>query len=72
MCYYSNTIALNLLSMFVHPFIFHTHLIQFSVAVGLEPTSAVTGREAGYTLARSPVHHRATQRQTTVHAHTHS
>jgi len=33
--------------------------------VGLEPIPAVIGREAGYTLDRSPVHHRATQRQTT-------
>ena len=31
---------------------------------GLEPIPAVIGREAGYTLDRSPVHHRATQRQT--------
>ena len=31
---------------------------------GVEPIPAVIGREAGYTLHRSPVHHRATQRQT--------
>jgi len=31
---------------------------------GLEPIPAVIGREAGYTLDRSPVHHRAIQRQT--------
>jgi len=29
------------------------------VAGGLEPGTAVSGREAGYTLDRSPVHHRA-------------
>jgi len=31
---------------------------------GLEPIPAAIGREAGYTLDRSSVHHRATQRQT--------
>ena len=36
------------------------------VVGGLEPIPAVIGREAGYTLDRSPVHHRATQRQTTT------
>jgi len=36
----------------------------------LELFPAVIGREAGYTLDRLPVHHRATQRQTTMHAHT--
>ena len=30
------------------------------------------GRDAGYTVDRLPVHHRATQRQTTTHTHTHS
>ena len=30
---------------------------------GLEPVPVVIGREVGYTLERSPVHHRATQRQ---------
>jgi len=34
---------------------------------GLEPIPAVIGRKAGYTLDRLPVHHRATQRQTTTH-----
>ena len=38
----------------------------------LEPISAVIRREAGYTLDRSPVHQRVTQRQTTTHANTHS
>jgi len=41
-------------------------------AGGLEPIPAVIGREAGYTLDRSPVYHRATQRQTrqtTTHTH---
>jgi len=32
---------------------------------GLESAPAVIGQEAGYTLDRSPVHHRATQRQMT-------
>ena len=31
---------------------------------GLEAIPAVIRREAGYTLDRSPIHHRATQRQT--------
>jgi len=39
-----------------HPSNFYTCLIQFRVAV--------IRREAGFTLDRSPVHHRATQRQT--------
>jgi len=30
------------------------------VAGGLEPIPAIIGRKAGYTLDRSPVHHRAT------------
>jgi len=55
----------------LHPSVFHTCFIQFRVAGGLEPTPAVTGREAGYSLDRSPVHHRATQRQTR-HNPTHS
>ena len=37
---------------------------------GLEPIPANFGREAGYTLDRSPVHRRATQRQTSTHTHT--
>ena len=39
---------------------------------GLETIPAIIGREAGYTLDRSPVHHSATQRQTrhtTMHTH---
>ena len=36
-------------------------------AGGLEPIPAVIGRKAGRTLDRSPVHHRATQRQKTTH-----
>ena len=51
------------------------HLHFGRVAGGLEPIPVVIGREVGYTLDRSPVHHRATQRQmrqTTMHAHTHS
>ena len=44
----------------VHPSIFYTRLIQFRAAGGLEPIPAVIGREARYTLDRSPVHHRAT------------
>jgi len=50
-------------------------LIQFRLAGGPEPFPAVIGREAGYTLDRSPVHHSATQRQTrqtTTHAHAHT
>jgi len=39
------------------------------VAGWLEPIPVVIGREAGYTLDRSPVHH---TRQTTTHTHTHS
>jgi len=49
-----------------------TILIQFRVAGGLKPIPEVIRQEAGFTLDRSPVHHRATQRQTTTHAHTHS
>ena len=48
----------------VHPSIhpsFYTRLIQFRVLGGLEPIPAVIRREAGFTLDRSPVHHRATQ-----------
>jgi len=40
---------------YIHPSIFYTRLIQFRI--GLEPIPAVIGREAGYTLDRSPVHH---------------
>jgi len=47
-------------------------LNPFQGCGGLEPIPAVIGREAGYTLDRSQVHHRATQRQTTIPAHTHS
>ncbi|XP_055362906.1 Fc receptor-like protein 5 [Betta splendens] len=38
----------------------------------LEPIPAGYGREAGYTLDGSPVHRRATHRQTTIHSHTHT
>ncbi len=38
---------------------------------GLEPIPAGIGREAGYTLDRSPVNHRA-DRQTTTDAHIHT
>jgi len=40
-----------------------------------KPVPAVIGREAWFTLDRSPVHHRDTQRQTrhtSINAHTHS
>ena len=62
------------LVQFIHTSIFYTCFIQFRVVGGLEPVSAVIRREAWYTLDRSPVHHRAIQRQTrhaTMHAHTH-
>jgi len=42
---------------FIHPF--STAQSFGRVAGGLEPIPAVFGREAGYTLDRSPVHHRA-------------
>jgi len=51
----------------IHPFSIPDNPIKW-----LEPIPAAIGREAGYTLDRSPVHHRATQKQTTMHAHTHS
>ena len=54
-----------MLSQNFHPSIFYTCLFRRSGR--LEPIPAVIGREAGYTLGRSPVHHRATQRQTTTH-----
>ena len=56
--------------LFIHPSIFYTCFIQLRVVGGLEPIPAVTGWEAGYTLDRSPGHHRATQRQTTMPTHT--
>ena len=44
-----------------HPSIhFLYRLIRWSGRGGLEPIPAVIGRKAGYTLDRSPVHHRAT------------
>jgi len=48
-----------------HPSIFYTRLICRSGrgGAGAYPSS----QEAGYTLDRSPVHHRTTQRQTTTH-----
>ena len=55
-----------------HPSIHFLHPLNPSVGSrgGLKPIQAVIGREAGYTLDRSLVHHRATQRQkrqTTTH-----
>ena len=37
--------------------IFYTSLIQFRFVGGLEPIPAAIGREAGYTLERSPVNY---------------
>ena len=42
--------------VFIYPSIFYTRLIRQSGRG--EPIPAVIGREAGYTLDRSPVHHR--------------
>jgi len=47
----------------IDPSILYTRLIRRSGRRGLEPIPAIIGREAGYTLNRLPVHHRATQRQ---------
>jgi len=41
----------------IHPSVFCARLIQLRAAMGLEPIPAVIGREAGYTLDRSSVHH---------------
>ena len=48
----------------IHPFIHFLHPPVLTWGRrGVEPIPAFTGREAGYTLDRSPVHQRATQRQ---------
>ena len=43
---------------FIHPFSILAYS-NLEVTGGLKPISAVIGREAGYTLDRTPVHHRA-------------
>ena len=57
-----------------HPSIHFLYLLNPLVGSwgGLEPIPAVLGWEAGYTLDRSLVHHRATQRQATTHTRSHS
>ena len=55
----------------IHPSIHFLYLLIEGYG-GLEPIPAATEQEAGYTLDTLPVYHRATQRQTTVHVHTHS
>ena len=51
------------LFFYLHPSIHFLYPLNLSVGSwgGLEPIPAVIGREAGYTLYRSPVHHRSTQ-----------
>ena len=61
---------------FIHSFIFCSRL-SVRVTGGLEPIPADSGREAGYTLDKSPVHRRADiwsqkERETTIHAHIHT
>ena len=57
---------------FIHSFIFCNRL-SVRVTGGLEPIPADFGREAGYTLDKSPVHRRAnTERQTCTHSHIHT
>jgi len=68
--------TINNLPFYNYPSIHFLYPLNPSVGSrgGLEPIPAVIGREAGYTLDRSPVHHRDTQRQTTqtaTHAHIH-
>ena len=48
---------------FSHPVILLNRLMLSRVVGGLEPIRAALGRKAGYTLGRSPVHHRANTRQ---------
>ena len=54
----------------IHSSIFYTLLTQLGVKrvqpVGLEPNPDVIAWQAGNNLDRSPVHHRPTERQTTV------
>ena len=64
MIFSSNSLQFKLFSS-IHPFSIPASSVA-RVVGGLEPIPAVIGREAGYTLDRSPVHHRAT-RQTTTH-----
>jgi len=57
------------LALKIHPFIFYNPLIRRSGHGGAGAYPAVLRREVGNTLDRSPVHHRATQRQTTTHCY---
>ena len=53
--------SIHFIISFIHRSIFYANLIQFRVRGLLEPIPAVIGWEAGYTLDRSPVHHRDTE-----------
>ena len=51
---------------------FDADVIKVRVVGGLEPIPAALGQKVGHTLEKSPVHRKVTQRQTTMHTHTHS
>ena len=57
----------------IHPSIFYTRFILTRVTgICWSLSQPSTGERQGYTLDRSPVHHRATCRQTTTHTHIHT
>ena len=57
----------------INPSIIHTLLVLFRVTGMCWSLSQLSsGERQGYTLDRSPVHNRATDRRTTMHSHNHS